>query len=108
MLVLGKNVVSDKVNGYAIDGGKNAPVLGEIRVKKIDNVSNFGRRRGGVVNRGGVGEASGCKDVNVICAMIVDVRHRALEPAVEVIRSQDHEYDPTIPAGEAKADLRRG
>ena len=48
------------------------------------------------MNRGGVGEASGCKDVNVIRTMIVDVRHRTLEPAVEVIRRQDSTMS-TIP-----------
>ena len=39
--------------------------------------------------RGGVREAPGREDVYVIRAMIVDVRHRTLEPTVEVVRSKN-------------------
>ena len=32
MLMLGKEIVCDKVNGYSIDSGKDAPMLREMQV----------------------------------------------------------------------------
>ena len=89
MLMLRKKAVSDEVNGYAVDGIEKAFVSRLMRVEEINDIFDFGWCGGGVVNRRGVGESPGWKDVNVVCSMIVVIRYRALEPAIKVIRSQD-------------------
>ena len=86
MLMLRKKIVGDEVNGYAVDGNKKAFVSRLMRMDEINDVFNFGWCRGGVVNGRGVGESIGWKHVNVVCSMIVVVRHRALVPAINVIR----------------------
>ena len=89
MLVLGKEIVGDKVNGYAVDGNKNAFVSRKMRlmrVEEINDIFDFGWCRGGLVNGRGVGDSIGWKHVNLVCSMIVVVRHKALVPAINVIR----------------------
>ena len=87
VLMLSEKVVSNKVDGYAVDGGESAFVSRVVRVEEIDDISNSGQCGGGVVSGGEIGEPVRWKDVNVVCSMIVVVRYRALEPAIKVIRS---------------------
>ena len=86
VLVLRKKVVRDVVDGYTLDGNKKTFEAMLIGADEIDDVFGSGWNRRGVVNGGKLRQARGRKNVDVVSTMVVAIRHRAVIPAVGVVR----------------------